>query len=230
MAHIGNEKRFKQGKAIAMIGLFSLQLVCSLAAGSLRSANAAPDLGTALAGLEQQWAKISYQLPTANQESAFAALLQQAETLSRQFPDEALPLAWHGIILCSYAESRGGLQALGNVTQARDLFLQAKAIDPQVMNGTVDGYLGTLYSKVPGWPVAFGDDQQAQRYFRQEVAANPHGIDTDYLYGHYLLSQGDKQRARQYLNAGLTVPIRSDHADYDTGRRRDIAQDLAKIK
>jgi tetratricopeptide (TPR) repeat protein len=195
--------------------------------GLMRPAQAMPDMAAQLADLERQWAKVSYQTPPANQKEAFRLLVQQAERISQDFPGQAEPLAWRGMILCSFAEATGGLGALDDVTQARDLFLQAKRINDHVLNGTIDGYLGTLYYKVPPWPVGFGDDKKAQRYFQQALNLNPTGIDPNYLYGHYLADQGKKREARNYLTRALQVPIRPDHADYDAGRRIDINAALA---
>lgn len=191
---------------------------------------AAADMEGAIRALENQWAAISYHTPKEAQQAAFQALSQQADMLARQFPGQAVPLAWRGIILCSWAEAQGGLQALDHVTAARDLFLQSKKIDPHVMNGTVDGYLGTLYHAVPGWPIGFGDRNKAAAYFHQAVAENPPSIDIGFLYGHYLFETGDFPQAKRYLTAALAMPLRPDHAAYDNGRRQDITETLAKMK
>lgn len=207
-----------------------LVLCLLLLLGSVRPVLSAPDMASMIGDLERQWAKASYQLPAAEQQPALKAVLQQAEAISRQFPSEALPLAWRGIVLCSYAEARGGLQALSNVTEARDLFLAAKKIDPHIMSGTVDGYLGTLYHAVPAWPIGFGDRDKAAAYFRLSIAENQPSIDIDFLYGHYLFEIGQYAEAKQYLTAGLAMPLRPDHVDYDNGRRRDISETLAKMQ
>ncbi|MET1028844.1 MAG: hypothetical protein ABWY00_16865 [Dongiaceae bacterium] len=178
--------------------------------------------------LERQWAMISYQLPVEQQRVKFAALSQQADRVAKQFPDRAEVMAWQAMILCSHAEAIGGLSALNLVTQARDLLLRAAAIDERAMGGTIDGYLGTLYYKVPGWPIAFGDEQKAKTYFRKSLAIDPVGIDPNYLYGHYLLDHGNKQEARRYLQKAMDAPKRPDHLEYDAGRRIDIQADLAK--
>jgi len=206
-------------------------VILSLALSWLsRGAEAAPDMAASISALELQWAKISYQAAVSDQNAAFVDLLRQAEVISRQFPGEPLPMAWHGIILCSHAEVTGGLRSLREVTQARDLFLEAKRLDPQIMDGTVDGYLGTLYYKVPGWPVGFGDRQRAALYFQQALAENPSGIDANYMYGLYLLDLGDRAEGRAHLLAALHTPVRPDHADYDAGRRQDIQSALAGTK
>jgi tetratricopeptide (TPR) repeat protein len=190
---------------------------------------AAQDMRSALADIEQQWARISYQSAAMDERAAFQALSRQTDEIAQQFPGQAEPLAWRGIVLCSYAEAIGGLQALDKVIEARDLFLQAKRIDDHVMNGTVDAYLGTLYHEVPAWPIGFGDEAQAQRYFQRGLAINPGGIDTNYLYGYYLLERGQKTAAQTYLMRAQQVPLRPDHADYDTGRRIDVKEALAKL-
>jgi len=190
----------------------------------------AADMAGLAAQLERQWAKISYQTPADAQKAAFKELLQEAAGMRAQFPDQALPIAWQGIILCSYAEATGGLQALDSVKQARDLLLQAKALDPNVLAGTIDGYLGTLYYKVPPWPIGFGDRHQSLLYFRQSVASDPAGIDANYLYGLYLLDSGEAAQAREYLMRALQAPVRPGHAEYDSGRRQDIEAALARLK
>jgi len=190
----------------------------------------ATDMQGAIAALENQWATVSYHTPKETQEAAFQTLSRQAEDLARQFPGEALPLAWRGIILCSWAEAQGGLQALDHVIAARDVFLQAKKIDAHIMNGTVDGYLGTLYHAVPGWPIGFGDNKKAVAYFHQAISQNPPSIDIGFLYGHYLFEMGDYPQARQYLTGALAMPLRPDHVAYDNGRRQDISETLAKMK
>jgi tetratricopeptide (TPR) repeat protein len=210
-----------------MTACFAVMLCSGLSVGARAAAS---DMQDAIAALESRWAMISYHMPKEAQEAAFQALSRQAEVLARQFPGEAVPLAWRGIILCSWAEAQGGLSALGHVTAARDFFLQAKKIDTHAMNGTVDGYLGTLYHAVPGWPIGFGDKAKAAAYFRQAVSGNPPSIDINFLYGHYLFEIGDTARAKQYLNAALAMPLRPDHVDYDNGRRQDITETLAKMK
>lgn len=209
---------------------FRLLILSLTMSGLPRGAGAAPDMAALISALELQWARISYQSAGIDQNAAFLDLLRQAETIARQFPGQPLPMAWRGIILCSHAEVAGGLRSLREVTQARDLFLEAKRLDPQVMDGTVDGYLGTLYYKVPGWPVGFGDRQQAAFYFQQAMAENPSGIDANYMYGLYLLDQGERIAGRAHLLAALRAPLRPDHADYDAGRRLDIQSALAGAK
>ena len=207
------------------------RLVLCLALSWLpRIAEAAPDLAASISALELQWAKISYQSTGIDQDAAFLDLLRQVDVIAREFPGQPLPMAWRGIILCSHAEVAGGLGSLREVTEARDLFLEAKRLDPRIMDGTVDGYLGTLYHRVPGWPVGFGDRQRAVFYFQQAMAENPAGIDANYMYGLYLLDQGDRVAGRAHLMAALHAPIRPDHADYDAGRRQDIQSALDGAK
>jgi tetratricopeptide (TPR) repeat protein len=193
-------------------------------------ARAAEDMRSSIGDLERQWAQISYQTPEAEQKAKFKVLTQQAEDVVKKFPGRAEPLAWQAMVLCSYAEAIGGLAAFDNVKRAHDLLLQAAKIDDTGMGGTIYGYLGTLYSKVPGWPIGFGDDKKAQSYFQKALAVDPEGLDANYLYGHYLVDTGKKDQARPYLLKARNLPPRPDHAEYDAGRRQDIEADLVKIK
>ena len=219
----------QQGRCRRIAAFLCMTFAVIFLSAKLHAAVAAQDMQSALADIERQWARISYQSAATDDKAAFRALSQQAGEIAQQYPGQAEPLAWRGIVLCSYAEAMGGLQALGTVTEARDLFLQAKRIDDHVMNGTVDAYLGTLYHKVPPWPIGFGDEAQAQRYFQRALAINPGGIDPNYLYGYYLVERGQKVAARTYLTRAQQAPIRSDHAEYDAGRRIDIRDVLAKL-
>jgi len=222
-------------RGASLSALMALFLFCLALAASSRIAQAAPDIETSVSELERQWARISYYSPTiaprsVDQQMAFASLSQQAEALAQQFPDQPLQMAWRGMIMCSHAEAVGGFKAFHEVTQARDLFLKAKQLDPHIMSGTVDAYLGTLYYKVPGWPIGFGDNQKAVVYFQQAIVESPAGIDSNLLYAKYLIDQGDFAEAQRHLLVALKAPIRPDHAEYDQGRRQDIDAALAKIK
>jgi len=43
------------------------------------------------------------------------------------------------------------------------------------LNGSVYNSLGSLYAKVPGWPLGFGDKKKAQAYFEKALAINRTG-------------------------------------------------------
>ena len=180
--------------------------------------------------LQQRWAQINYQLPEAQREQAFEALAKEAEQSVRARPDAAELLTWQGIILSTYAGAHGGLGALGLAKQARSSFEQAIALDPQALEGSAYTSLGTLYSQVPGWPVGFGDDEEAERLLTRALQINPNGIDPNYFYADYLLRNDRPEEALRALQKAQAAPDRPGRELADQGRRGEIAVLLEKVR
>jgi Tfp pilus assembly protein PilF len=147
-----------------------------------------------------------------------------------QYPARAEPKVWHGIILSTKAGIDGGLSALSDVKKAKVLFEQAIAIDEGALEGSAYTSLATLYYQVPSWPIAFGDDEQAEVYFKKAMSISPHGIDTNFFYGEYLAKQHREDEAKQRLNHALAAPARPDRPLADIGRRQEIKSALAELK
>ena len=190
-----------------------------------------PASETALQQLQQRWAEINYQLPTAQREAAFAKLAGEAEQALAREPEAAELLIWDGIIRSTWAGAKGGLGALGLAKQAKARFEQALALDPQALNGSAYTSLASLYYQVPGWPIGFGDDDKAAELFRQALAINPQGIDPNYFYAGFLIDQERYAEARSALEKALAAPDRPGRAIADTGRRseaRKLLDDVGK--
>src|SRR5690606_28730610 len=101
----------------------------------------------------------------------------QAASVTGKYPGKAEPKIWEGIILSTDAGIVKGMSALGKVKKAKELFETALKIDPKALDGSAYTSLGSLYYQVPGWPVAFGDDDEAEKYLKQALQINPDGID-----------------------------------------------------
>lgn len=186
-------------------------------------------LGDRIAQLQHGWAQAYYQIPEAQKESRFEALVTQSENVAAEFPARVEPMIWEAIILSSAAKFQGGLGALDKIKRARGMLLTAEKIDPKALDGSVYTSLGSLYAKAPGWPLAFGDKKQAAAYLQQALAINPDGIDPNYFYGDLLLEQKQKAEAQRYLSKALAAPPRPGREDADAGRRAEIQQALAGI-
>jgi tetratricopeptide (TPR) repeat protein len=180
--------------------------------------------------LQDGWAAANYQTPEKQQDMAFKRLVAQADETVARYADRAEPLVWKAIILSSHAGAVGGLGALGKVKEARRLLEQAEAIDPAALDGSVYTSLGSLYYQVPGWPVGFGDDKQAEKYLKKALAVNPDGIDPNYFYGDYLLEQKRYQEAAVYLEKALQAPDRPHRAVADEGRRNEARNKLTEVR
>lgn len=189
----------------------------------------ARDLDRELHALQTRWAEITYQTPEQGRSKAYERLAAQAAALSQAFPRRAEPRIWEGIILGSYAGAEGGLAALGLAKQARARLEQALELDAKALAGSAYTSLGSLYYKVPGWPLGFGDDQRAGAYLRQALALNPVGIDPNYFYADYLAEQGDYAGAAEHLRQALAAPDRPGRAVADAGRRAEARALLERV-
>jgi tetratricopeptide (TPR) repeat protein len=189
----------------------------------------AADMDADLSALGHQWAAIYYKLSDSQQEAAYPALIGRAEAIVRQYPAKAEPMIWETIILSCYAKAKGGLGAIDVARHARELALQAAKVDDRAMEAGAYTALGALYYKVPGWPIGFGNDKTAKAYLDKAVAIAPQAMDANYFAGDFMIEQGDKTHARDFLERALRAPSHPGHEDADAGRRIEIEQDLAKL-
>src|SRR5512141_1584805 len=189
----------------------------------LQAAPAAdPAFDAELLSIQQAWAKVNYDTPGGDPRvQAFNALEKRAESFTHQHPTRAEALIWEGIIESSYAGAKGGLGALGLCKEARGNLEAALKLDPGALEGSAYTSLGTLYYKVPGFPLGFGDDKKAAVLLQQALKLNPNGIDPNYFYAEYLFEQGDYARAQQYLDKASHAAPRSGRELADKGRHGD---------
>jgi tetratricopeptide (TPR) repeat protein len=202
-----------------------------LLAGFHAAVFAAPaSLDESIADLAHRWAKISYQTPEAEKAVAFVRASAEAQQVAQNFPGKAEPLVWQAILLSSAAKVEGGLGALSKVKEARDLLLSAEKINPTTLDGSIYNSLGSLYAKVPGWPIGFGDKKKAKEYFEKALAINPNGIDPNFFYAELLADQGEYAQAADYLKRCLAAPARPGREDADAGRHQEASQSLDALK
>jgi uncharacterized protein (TIGR02996 family) len=200
------------------------------AATSIVASAASPAFDQAIADVAHDWARVSFQTPAAEQDAAFSAVIARSQQVVQSFPGKAEPLIWEAIVLASAASTEGGLGALHKAKQSRDLLLAAEAIDPNAMDGSIYSSLGSLYAKVPGWPIGFGDKKEAKKCFEKAIAIAPNDIDANYFYADFLADQGQYARSAEYLNPALAAPPRPGREDADAGRRAQALALLDSLK
>ena len=186
-------------------------------------------LDSDLASLQHAWAKATYQTPKDQQEPAFKALTEQAHQLSTKNPEVSEAMIWEAITLSGYAKSMGPLHpvnALKAAEQARDLLLASIKTNPQALNGSAYTTLGSLYFRVPGWPIGFGDKKKGREYLEKALQFNPTGIDSNYFYADYLRAQGEYSQAVTYYQKALQAPARPGREDADAGRKQEVEEGL----
>jgi tetratricopeptide (TPR) repeat protein len=179
--------------------------------------------------IQDQWAEIKYRQPAAQQAESYAKLAAQAHRISESNPRIPETLIWEGIVVSSEAGAKGGLGALGLAKQARQLLEESLKLNDKALSGSAYTSLATLYAKVPGWPIGFGDNERAEEYFKKSLAINPAGIDQNFFYGEYLANHDRPAEARAYLVAALKAPPRLGRELADSGRRQEIQSLLAKL-
>ncbi|SDQ02061.1 tetratricopeptide repeat protein [Ectopseudomonas guguanensis] len=180
--------------------------------------------------LQTRWAEINYRTPEKQREAAFAKLVTEADAALASEPKAPELLIWRGIILGTQAGAKGGLGALSLVKQAKASLEQALAIDPQALAGSAYTSLGSLYYQVPGWPIGFGDDEQAEKMLKQALTINPDGIDPNYFYGDFLQRQKRYEEARAALEKALAAKDRPGRELADKGRRAEATALLQQVE
>lgn len=183
-----------------------------------------------VADLQREWALITYEVSPEQKADALKSLGEQAGGLVEQHPDDPELLIWQGIVLSSYAGEAGGLGALGAAKRARAALERALQIDPAAMSGSALTSLGTLYHKVPGWPVGFGSDKKARDYLSRALQINADGIDPNYFMGEFLFDEGEYSAAERHLRKALAAPDRPGRALADRGRRGEIQVLLGRVE
>lgn len=185
--------------------------------------NASADaLSDDIDSLQHGWANAYYQTPEDQKDAVFTQLQNQAHQISSKYAGRAEPLIWEAIITSTHAKFQGMMTAGKSAKAARDLLLAAEKIDAKALDGSVYTSLGSLYYKVPGWPLSFGDKDKAQAYLEQALKLNPDGIDPNFFFGELLIERGEEDQAKTYLSKALSAPPRPGREDADAGRRIEI--------
>jgi tetratricopeptide (TPR) repeat protein len=188
------------------------------------------DFDAELTAIQQDWATANYATPAGDRQvQAFDALERRAEAFVKANPQRAEPLIWQGIVLSTYAGAKGGLGALNLAKRSRAALEAALAIDPNALDGSAYTSLGTLYFKVPGFPLGFGSKTKAREYLERALALNPSGIDPNFFYGEFLLEQDRRAEALSYLEKARSAPARPGRELADAGRRKEIDAMIARV-
>ncbi|MFV8816552.1 tetratricopeptide repeat protein [Haliea sp. E17] len=179
--------------------------------------------------LRTGWEQANFAAAGKAQDKAILDLVKQCDEVLPASGDDGEILTWCGIINASYAGHAGPFSAMGYARAARSDLEQALQLAPGSFTAAAHTSLGTLYYKVPGWPVGFGDKDRARAELEAGLAGNPKDIDANFFMGDFLLQQRDYEAARRYLNLAASAADRPGREVADAGRRREIGERLALI-
>lgn len=207
-------KNYRLTLPILLLSLFSNLLIAD------------EKLDASIAALQHEWAKANYSTAKDAQETAFKNLTEQAHLLTEQHANAPEVLIWEGIAYAGYAKAKGGLGALKLAEKARDLLLVAEKANPNALQGSAYTSLGSLYYKVPSWPIGFGDKKKAKAYLEKALQINPDGIDPNFFYADYLSERGEYKQAIEFYEKALLAPARAGREDADAGRRAEVEAGL----
>lgn len=211
---------YKKLVSIILVSLALVYIQPGFAAATTSSAQLAE-----VREIQFEWARLNYLDEFLNKNyRELQALARRANRISHDNPQSAEALVWDAIVLSTLAEKKSGIGALSLVKEAKKKLEQAEAIDPTVLGGSVYASLGMLYSKVPGWPIGFGSDRKAEKYFLKALAINPQGLDINYFFAEYLSDNGQEKLALEYLERALHAPKMIDRPVADQGRRQQARQ------
>lgn len=210
--------------------MFKYLLAAAFAAPLMALATPAmADMAGDVKALNDGWAHVTYEVKgSSTQTKALDNLAKQAASVVSRYPGKAEPLLWQGILTSEQANRANMFHKLSLATRARDIIAKAYAIDPRAAQGGAAMSLGVLYYKVPGMPLAWGDDERAGKLLKQALALDPDGLDANYFYGDFMLDQGNKPQARAYLQKALRAPRDNSRPVWDAGRRREVRALLAQ--
>jgi tetratricopeptide (TPR) repeat protein len=183
-------------------------------------------LDAEIAQIQHEWAKANYQTPKDAQEDAFKLLVEKAHQVTTANDNAPEAMIWEAISNSGYAKAKGGIGALKFAEKARDLLLASQKASPNALQGSAYTSLGSLYYKVPGWPIGFGDKKKARSYLEKALQVNPSGIDPNYFYADFLSEQGEYAKAVEYYKKALAAPARPSREDADAGRKKDVEEGL----
>jgi Tfp pilus assembly protein PilF len=213
-----------------LLGLFTAVAVALLMGGAaLASNNKAMD--TDLHSIELQWEHIKFvEAGSPNQFAHIDTLAKFAASVAKKYPDRVEPLIWEGIVTSEEAGMANTMNAMGYAKRAKAILEVAYRRDPAALDAGAPTSLGVLYYRVPGWPIGFGSNKQARALLQQAVSLAPNGMDANYFYADFLMSQHEYAAAYKVLKHALALPPQPDRPLWDKNRRAVIKELMAKAE
>lgn len=208
----------------ALLGTLALSSLPAFADGD-------PAFDGALHDLEIRWETVKFTIPPGDKQTAeMEKVGAQADALLSHYPNRVEAEIWDGILKSEQASMASAFSALSLAKQARAVLEKAYTENPAALDAGAPTSLGVLYYRVPGFPIAFGDNKKARSLLEQATTAAPQGLDAWYFYGDFLMNEGETDKARQVFTYALSIPENQQRPLWDKSRRMVIKEDLAKLQ
>ncbi len=212
--------------------LLALALACASTSALAENMpnTASSEASLTLHDIQKTWASANYLTEDEDEQiAAFEKLIANAKALTKKEPENADYWIWLGITQSTFAGVKGGLGALEYAKNARTALEKALELNPQALNGSAYTSLGTLFHKVPGWPIGFGSDKTAKKMLTKALEINPNGIDPNYFYGEFLYNKRKYKAAKKHLVAAKEAPARPSRPIADIERQKEIEALMIKV-
>jgi tetratricopeptide (TPR) repeat protein len=221
-------------KGITAIAV-GLAFLCCQAARSTSAAAEDSGVNAGILQLALNWEHIKFEVTDKDlQEKQMAALADRAGSIVQQYPGRPEAAIWQAILISEQAsmasENGSPFKALGFAKHAREILEPIAKQNPAVLDAGAPTSLGVLYSRVPGFPIAFGDKAKARTLLQEAIKYAPDGLDANYFYGDFLYEQHEYPEAIKVLEHALAVPAHPERPIWDRSRRLVIKELLAKIQ
>ncbi|MHA2938046.1 tetratricopeptide repeat protein [Vibrio sp. RC27] len=206
------------------------QLLCRLTVSLTLASTPVLAVNRSVHDIQTKWAECQYDTTDADErEQCLQFTIEKTKAYLVGNPENPDLMIWLAINKASLAGTVGGLGGLSLVKEAKAILEDAIEISPTALSGSAYTSLGSLYYKVPGWPVGFGDDKKAEEMLKKALEINPNGIDSNYFYGDFLAEDGQDEEAKIYLNRAMQASPRPNRALADSGRRQEIEAALGRL-
>lgn len=220
-------------KRIAAIAL-ALAFLCCQAGWTTSSAAEDSGINAAILQLALNWEHIKFEVIDKNtQETQMAALSDRAGSIVQQYPGRPEAAIWQAILISEQAsmasENGSPFKALGFAKHAREILEPIAKQYPTVLDAGAPTSLGVLYSRVPGFPIAFGDKAKAKSLLQEAVKYAPDGLDANYFYGDLLFTEHEYPAAEQVFKHAVALPPHPERPIWDKSRRLVMQEDLDKM-
>ncbi len=186
---------------------------------------------TDIHAIEIQWEHIKFEEDgSPNQFAHIDALAKFAAGVVKKYPGRVEPSIWEGIVTSEEAGMAGTLSAMSYAKSAKAILETAYQKDPAALNAGAPTSLGVLYYRVPGFPFGFGDNEKARQLLAQAVSLAPDGMDANYFYADFLMTQHEYATAYKLLKHALSLPPQADRPLWDKNRRAVIRELMSKAQ